>query len=137
MQPFKWRKKRATPRHLRVLALRSIDWGFTDASIPKLRPSVAELEKLGGVVQLWHNSLTARFSDTDQKRFLYAKSVIEDVRNDPDFAGFVLGFAEGDAEHEIDVARISSEALKNAKVQLPEPKTTSVTLSTVQTPRQP
>ena len=110
-------QKKVTPRQkLRVLVFTSADWGFTDASLPKLRAIVAKLEEAEAELQVWHSSLTARFfGEEREEAFFRAKDLLEEAQKDSDFSGFHLGVAEGDMKHELDVVLISGEAFKNAR----------------------
>ena len=108
---------RRTPRGiLRVLAFKSSDWGFTDASLPKLRAMIGKLEAEGADVRVRHDALVVRvYGEQGEERLSRARSLLEEALRDPDFAGFSLGFAEGAARNAIDELRISGSAFKDAK----------------------
>ena len=115
MPLFATRKQEGTRRRLRVLVLKSADWGFTDSSIPKLRSIVARLETFGAETFVLHNSLTVLlYGENRDEDCMRSRQILEEALQDADFAGFCLGAAEGETAHEIDVMRISGDALKNA-----------------------
>ena len=104
------------PQKLRVLAFTSADWGFSDASLPKLRAIITKLEVEGAILQVWHSSLSARFiGDKADVAFSRAKNLLEEALHDSDFSGFRLGISEGQTEHELDTMRIIGDAFTNAR----------------------
>jgi hypothetical protein len=99
-----------------VLVFTSLDWGFTDASLPKLRLIVTKLESDGAILQVWHSSLSARFVGADaHAAFARAKGLLDEALHDPDFSGFRLGVSEGESDHELDSMRIVGDAFANAR----------------------
>ena len=110
MSLFSKDKKPASLK-LRVIQFGSSDWGFTDASMPKVRNILAQLQDED--VQVWHSGLTAKFRG-EKKKIDYerVKTLLEMSLTQPEFEGFKIGFAEGDSENFIDDGRIAMEALK-------------------------
>lgn len=113
MSPF----RKASPpvlQKLRVIQFGSSDWGFTDASLPKLRSILAELGDED--VQVWHSGLTAKFRGEEKKEaYERCEAMLEGLLPLPEFEGFKIGVAEGESENFIDDGRIAMDAMKKSR----------------------
>src|SRR4051812_926771 len=81
-----------------VIQFSSRDWGFTDASMPKVRSFLASLGD--EEVEVFHSGLTVRFRG-EQKKEMYerCKAALEQLLPLPEFEGFKIGVAEGESEN--------------------------------------
>lgn len=101
-------------RKLWVIHFSSTDWGFTDASMPKVRSLLASLGDED--VEVFHSGLTVRFRGAENKEdYERCKTALEELLPLPEFGGFKIGVAEGESESIVDDSRIGFAAAKNAK----------------------
>ena len=113
MSLFSTAKKPARQK-LRVIQFSSSDWGFSDASIPKVRALLASFGD--EEVDLVHSGLTVKFRGEEKKEaYERCKAALEELLISPEFEGFRIGFAEGESENIIDDSRIGFAAMKNAR----------------------
>jgi hypothetical protein len=125
---------------LQVFVFKSIDWGFTDASLPKVRVLVDRLSGFGADVATSHNSLIVRIRGERCARNADVSRLLEEARCDPVFDGFVTGFAEGTLDNQLSASFIAAAALKNANDQAnqsSDPTLSSGTSPAGQEPRHP
>ena len=110
-----FRKAAPSPaQKLRVIQFGSSDWGFTDASMPKVRGVLAQLEDED--VQVWHSGLTVKFRGEEKKvAYERCKALLEELLPMPEFEGFKIGVAEGESENFIDDGKIAMQAMKNER----------------------
>jgi hypothetical protein len=99
---------------LRVIHFSSRDWGFTDASMPRVQTLLRSLEQED--VELFHSGLAIRFRGEEKKAvFDRVRTELEQLRLLPEFEGFQIGVAEGVSAHPIDDMQIGAAAAKNAR----------------------
>lgn len=100
-------------RKVRVIVFFCPEWGFSDASLPRLR---SILRGIDTPVDVSHDGLTAWFEGEAKKdEFERVRLLLESVAAEPDFRGFRIGVAEGDSESMIDNWRIAGEAFRNGR----------------------
>ena len=99
---------------LRVIQFGSADWGFTDASMPKVRALLASLAE--EEVEVFHSGLTVKFRGEEKKEaYERCKASLEALLASSEFEGFKIGVAEGESESIIDDSRIGLEAMKKSR----------------------
>jgi hypothetical protein len=98
---------------VRVIAFYYPGWGFSDASLPKLR---AMLEEIDAPVDVLHSGVTVCFVGEEKKEeFNRVCRLLEAAAAEPEFHGFKVGVAEGYSKSFVDVGRITTEAFLNEK----------------------
>jgi hypothetical protein len=102
------------PQILRVIHFSSRDWGFTDASMPRVQALLRSLAQED--VDLFHSGITIRFRGEEKKGvFDQIRASLEQLRTLPEFEGFQIGVAAGVSGHPVDDMQIGSVAAKNAR----------------------
>lgn len=111
------RDVRSPAQRVRVIAFFYPGWGFSDASLPKLQAMLATLDAAADVS---HRGMTICFTGQEaESEFKRVRGRLESALTEPEFRGFRLGVAEGDAADHAGVDRLTATAFRKATQPTP------------------